>query len=112
MWAPIYGQLTIEHSPLHAALIAEDQKDPSIHSFLHITDAHLSLILDMHRGSVSRYVNDGKKAGKAVNLEMVFDDTVTHCTELGPDMVRMRFVTDVMAGEEAFTDYGPKYWRK
>ena len=56
-----------------------------------------------------RFINDGKRAGKVVNVRFAAGYRTNQCSDTGLRWIRMFATRDINAGEELYLDYGDDY---
>ena len=58
-----------------------------------------------------RFINDGKRAGKVVNVRFAAGYRTNQCSETGLRWIRIFATRDIKAGSELYLDYGDEYWQ-
>ena len=57
-----------------------------------------------------RFINDGKRAGRGVNVRFAAGYQLNTCSITNLKWIRIFATRDIRAGEELFLDYGPEFW--
>ena len=58
-----------------------------------------------------RYINDGKRAGKKVNVRFAAGYKTNICSTTGYRWIKIFATRDIKAGEELYLDYGEDFWQ-
>ena len=59
-----------------------------------------------------RYINDGKRAGKIVNVRFAAGYRTNTCSTTNHQWIRIFATRNIKAGEELYLDYGDDFWMR
>ena len=71
---------------------------------------NLYLDAEQHHHFEGRYINDGERAGKGVNVRFAAGYTTNTCSTTNLRWIRVFATRDIEAGEELYLSYGDEYW--
>ena len=66
---------------------------------------------ERHHHFEGRFINDGKRAGKTVNVRFAAGYRLNTCSTTNLKWIRIYATRNIQAGEELFLDYGDDFWR-